>query len=84
MNVAIDRTPECGFEIQNSACGRISGMMMKLQIVKHIESEDLHLIEGPDNPDNVPYGTSVLKYLLLLWAQSGRGVCANSYFASVI
>ena len=80
MNVAIDRTPECGIEIQNSACGR-SGMIMKLQIVKHIESEDLHMIEGPDN---VPHGTRILKHLLLLWAQSGRGVCANSYFASVI
>ena len=79
MYVAIDRKPENGCEIQNSACGR-SGIMMRLRIVKHIESEDLHTVEGPDN---LPHGTSILKYLVLPWAQSGRGVCADSYFASV-
>ena len=35
MYVAIDRKPESECEIQNSACGR-SGIMMRLQIVKHI------------------------------------------------
>ena len=79
MYVAIDRKPESGCEIQNSACGR-SGIMTRLRIVKHNESEDLHTVEGPDN---LPHGTIVLKYLVLPWAQSGRGVCANSYFSSV-
>ena len=54
--------PESVCEIQNSACGK-SGVMLRLKIVKHVESEDLHLVEGPD--------------------QTGRGVCADSYFASV-
>ena len=31
----------------------------------------------------MPHGTSVLKYLILPWAQTERGVCADSYFASV-
>ena len=48
--------------------------------MKHIESEDFHTVEGPDN---LPHDKSVLKYLVLPLAQSGRGVCADSYFASV-
>ena len=66
MYVAIDRKPESGCEIQNSACGK-SGVMLRLKVVKHIESEDLHLVEGPDE---LPHGTSVLKYLVLPWAQT--------------
>ena len=77
--VAIDGKPENGCEIQNSACVR-SGIMMRLQIVKHFESEDLHTIE---DCDNMPHGTSVLKHLVLPWTQSGRCVCFDSYFASV-
>ena len=53
MYVAIERKPESGGEIQNSACGK-SGVMLRLKIVKHIESEDLHLVEGPDE---LPHGT---------------------------
>ena len=79
MYVAIDRKPENGCEIQNSACGK-SGVMLRLQIVKHIETEDQHIVDGPDA---LPHGTSVLKYLVLPWAQTNRGVCADSYFASV-
>ena len=65
MDVAIDRKPESGCEIQNFAFGR-SGIMMRLQIVKHIKSEDFHSVEGPDNI--IPHGTSVLKYFVLPWA----------------
>ena len=54
---------------------------MRLKIVKQIENEDLHMIEGPNA---LPHGTSVPKFLVLPWAQSGRGVCADSYFASVV
>ena len=80
MYVAIDRRLESGYEIQNSAaCGR-SGIMMRLQIVKHIESEDLQTVEGPDK---IPHGISILKYLVLPWAQSDRGVCTDSYFTSI-
>ena len=55
--------------------------MLRLKIVKHVESEDLHLVEGPDE---LSHDTSVLKYLVLQWAQTGRGVCTDSYFASVM
>ena len=48
--------------------------------MKHIETEDLRTVEGPDN---IHHGTSVLKYLVLPWAQIGRGICTDSYFASV-
>lgn len=35
-------------------------------------------------PDNIPHGTSNdMKYLVLSWAQSVRGMRVNSYFASV-
>lgn len=43
-----------------------------------METKDQHYIEGPDK---LPHGTSVLKYLVLPWAQTNRGVCVDSYFA---
>ncbi len=79
MYVANERKLENGCEIQNSAC-RKSGAMLRLKIVKHIETEDQHTI---DCPDKLPHGTSVLKYFVLSWAQTSRGVCADSYFASL-
>ena len=81
MYDATDRKLESGCEIQNSTCGR-SGIMMSLQIVRHIaESEfPIYVVE---EPDSIPHGTSILKYLVLPWAQNSRGVCADSYFASV-
>ena len=79
MNVAIERKPESGCEIQNSACGK-SGVMLRLKIVMHIEANDQHSIDGPDK---LHHSTSVLKYLVLPWAQTNRGVCADSYFALV-
>ena len=51
----IDRKPESGCEIQNSAC-RESGLIFRLKVVKHIESEDLHTMEGPDK---LPHGIQV-------------------------
>ena len=80
MYIAIDRKPESGCEIQNSACEK-SGVMLRLKIVKHIENEDLHRIESSNM---LPHGTNVIKFLVLPWAQSGRGVCADSYFALVV
>ena len=79
MYVAIDRKPENGCEIQNSACGK-SGVMLRLKLVKHAESEEQHTLVGSDN---LLHGTSILKYLVMPWAQTGRGVCADLYFASV-
>ena len=79
MYVSIDRKPESGCEIQNAACG-ISGVMLRLLLVTSEEDSDLSLIE---REDGIPHGTHILKYLTLPWANSGRGVCADSYFASV-
>ena len=79
MYVAIDRKPENGCEIQNAACG-VSGVMLRLLLVKSEEETDLSSIE---REDGIPHGTHILKYLTLPWANSRRGVCADSYFASV-
>ena len=67
MYVAIDRNPDSGCEIQNSACGK-NGVMLCLKILKHVETEDIHLVEGPDK---LSHGMSVLNYLVLPWAQTG-------------
>ena len=79
VDVIIDRKPQIGCGIQNSACGK-SGVMLRLRIVKHNETEDQHII---DSSDQLPHGASVLKYLVLSWAQTNRDVCADSYFTSV-
>ena len=49
-------------------------------MIKYIETEDLHTVEGPDE---LPHGTSILKYLVLSWVQTRRGNCVDSYYASV-
>jgi hypothetical protein len=78
--ISIDRKPENGCEIQNAACGR-SGIMMQLKLVKTAEEEDeAHQNTGTDG---LMHGTSVLKQLVLPWANLQRIVCADSYFASV-
>jgi Transposase IS4 len=79
QNIAIDREPENGCEIQNAACGR-SGAMMRLKLVKTQESEDA---SHAQNSDGLAHGTAVLTELVGPWAMSSRVVCADSYFASV-
>ena len=79
MYVTIDRKPESGCEIQNAACG-VSGVMLRLLLVKSEEHSELHTQE---NEEGIAHGTQILKYLTLPWANSNRGVCADSYFASV-
>jgi hypothetical protein len=73
--VAIDRKPEYGCEIQNSACGR-SGIILRLKLVVSAEDE-------PETDPSVLHGTSVLSYLVSPWTGTDRIVCADSYFASV-
>jgi hypothetical protein len=75
--VAIDRKPESGCEIQNSACGR-SGVMLQLKLVVSKEDEDFE-----DVDEDMLHGTKVLSELVAAWAGSKRIVCADSYFASV-
>jgi hypothetical protein len=80
MYVAIDRKPESGCEIQNSACGR-SMIMMRLKIVKTAEEEATHTIM--DEHLGMLHGTKVIISLVQPWLGSGRTVCGDSYFASV-
>ena len=56
MYVAMDRKPENGAEIHNSACGR-SGIMMRLGIVKYAKNEE----DQQDDEDNLPHGKKVPK-----------------------
>ena len=66
MYIAIYRKPENGCEIQNSACGKRGGMLCLL-IVKSAEDSDLQILE---NDEGIAYGTSILKYLCLPWANT--------------
>jgi hypothetical protein len=79
MYVSMDRKPDSGCEIQNSACGE-SGVMLHLKIAKTAEEEDHH---SRMDDTGLLHGTSVLKYLVEPWAFSEQIVCADSYFASV-
>ena len=54
--------------------------MLRLLLVKSEEDSDLHTQE---NNEGFQHGTSILKYLVLPWSNSERGVCADSYFYSV-
>ena len=79
--ISIDRKPENGCEIQNAACGR-SGVMMQLRLVKSQVHEENNAAGVVDDV-GLPHGASILKKLVLPWAQTDRIVCADSYFASV-
>ena len=74
----MDRKPENGAEIQNSACRR-SGIMIRLRILKSANNEEEHQYDK----ENLPHGTKVLKELVMPWDNTDRIVCAGSYFASV-
>ena len=77
--VAIDRKPENGCEIQNSACGD-SGVMLRLKLVKTAEAEDHNVQE---DESSIPHGAKILRELVQPWVNTERIVCADSYFASV-
>jgi hypothetical protein len=80
MYTAIDRKPENGCKIQNSACGRIT-IMMRLKLVKTAEEEATHMVV--DEEDGLLHGTKVLLLLVKPWLGIGRTVCGDLYFASV-
>ena len=79
MYTAIDRKPENGCEIQNLACSE-SGVMLRLLLVKSEEDYPLHTQE---KNEGLQHGTAILKYLVVPWANSEQGVCADYYFSSV-
>ncbi len=72
--VAIDRKPEKGCEIQNSACGR-SGIMMRLQLVT---TSDEEVSRTTATESIFLHETNVLKRLVLPWAVTVRILCAVS------
>ena len=79
MYVVIDRKPENGCEIQNSAYGH-SGVMIQLKVVKTAEEENASAVTDDDGNN---HGTNVLKFLVEPWVRTDSCACANSYFASV-
>jgi hypothetical protein len=81
MYIAIDRKPENGCEIQDSACGK-SGIMLRIRLVKTSIEEEANSIHV-DEEDGMLHGTKVLLELVSPWAHSDRLICADSYFASV-
>jgi Transposase IS4 len=80
MFVAMDRKPEDGCEIQNSACGR-TGIMLQLKLVK--TSREARNEEDDGDDQNLNHGTKILLKLVRPWNNTNRVVCADSYFASV-
>jgi hypothetical protein len=76
MYVAMDRKPENGAEIQNSCCAE-SGVMLRLRVRKS------KAVDSVDLDEEMNHGTGVLRDLVLPWAQTGRVVAADSFFASV-
>lgn len=54
--------------------------MLRLLLVKGEEDLELYTQE---NNKGIAHGTAILKYLILPWAHSQHGVCADPYFASV-
>ncbi len=75
----MDRKPENGCEIQDSACGR-SGIMLRLELVTTAEDE---VRRNGDSDSQMLHGTAVACRLVSSWAGSHRVVCADSYFASM-
>ena len=66
--VAIDRKPEAGCEIQNTACSH-SGIMLRLKLVETAESESAHAQLDADT--GLLHGTKVLKFLVMPWIRTG-------------
>jgi len=79
MYVAIDRKPENGCEIQNTACGR-SGIMLCLHLVTTAGDQRQRFTS---TESLLLHGTVVLKRLVTNLAGTDRVACGDSYFASV-
>ena len=48
-----------------------------------MRSEEDSEMQTKENNEGLQHGTAILKYIVLPWANSERGVFADSYFASV-
>ena len=80
--IAMDRKPENGCEIQNSADGW-AWVMLHLKLLKNVEDEYAHLAAFHNDGLCLAHGTQVALYLLQPWegAYPPRVVCADSYFS---
>ena len=74
----MERKPDNGCEIQDACDGR-SKVMIRLKLLKG--SVDNKLLANED-PGGL-HGTRVMKQLFAPWRNSGRVVCADSYFSPV-
>jgi hypothetical protein len=87
MYVAMERTPDNGCEIRNSACGTRAGTMMRLKLVKTADENRNVATNHPQQMQlegqAVPHAAAILRELILPWTHTNRIVCVNSYFASV-
>ena len=74
----MERNSDNGCEIQDVCDGR-SKVMIRLKLVKGSVDKELLANEDPGGL----HGTRVMKKLVAPWRNSGRVVCADSYFAFV-
>ena len=74
----MERNLDNGCEIQDACAGR-SKVMIRLKLVKGSVDNKMSTNEDPGGL----HGTIVMKKLVAPWRNSGRMVCADSYFASV-
>ena len=68
--IAIDRNPENGCEIQNTADG-VSGIMIQLKLVKTSSEEDIH---SPEEHDGLLHGTKVMINIFQPWVNKQQRV----------
>ena len=81
--VAIDHNTENGRYIKNSMYEH-SGIMLRLKIVTTaVEADANNQHEENGNGKVLLHGIQVLKDLVILWANTDRIVCTDSYFALV-
>ena len=80
MYVAIDRNPEMGYEIQDSACEK-SGTMLSIRLVKNYVEDNASIIHQYE--DGAWHGTKIFLNLASTWAFRNRVVCAGLYILYV-
>jgi hypothetical protein len=79
LYVAIRTKLDYGCELQDSCCG-VSGILMRLMIVKSAKEESTSVQEVAPG---LLHGTAVMIGLVSPWQHTNRIFCADSYFASV-
>ena len=75
--VALERKPENGCEFKSACCGE-SGIMLRVELTRCVEETRRLSYESEEQ-----HGTAITLRLVEPWFNSGRIICADSYFASV-